>query len=170
MPYNFKAIWMLLFFDYLERSWKKKQKWHFCHNGVRFLIKSLSRIQIFCPCSAFLRRHKNLRNCPHGFDILLSKFQNHNDDCSHFCGLLRKAELYLCTYVFKICTYWKDLDDKRLNPLKMYFYNLKNQIRLHIEFDHIVRPHSCPIADWLLLNESSERERKKSPERHWKMR
>ena len=76
-----------------------------------------------------------MRKGPYGFDVLLSKFQNHNDDCAHFCGLLRKAERYLCTYVFKICTYWKDLDDKRLNPLKMYFYNLKNQIRLHIEFE-----------------------------------
>ena len=25
---------------------------------------------------------------------LLSKRQNHKDDCAHFCGLLRKAELY----------------------------------------------------------------------------
>ena len=26
---------------------------------------------------------------------LLSKFQNHKDDCVHFCGLHRKAELYV---------------------------------------------------------------------------
>ena len=24
---------------------------------------------------------------------VLSKFQDHKDDCAHFCGLLRKAEL-----------------------------------------------------------------------------
>ena len=29
------------------------------------------------------------------FWYLLSKCQNYKDDCSHFCGLLRKAELYL---------------------------------------------------------------------------
>ena len=26
---------------------------------------------------------------------LLSKCQNHEDDCANFCGLLRKAELYV---------------------------------------------------------------------------
>ena len=37
-----------------------------------------------------------MRNLPHGFDIYLnSKRQNHEEDCTNFCGLLRKAELYL---------------------------------------------------------------------------
>ena len=37
------------FFWLLRTILKEKEKWHFCHNGVKFLIKSLSRIQIFCP-------------------------------------------------------------------------------------------------------------------------
>ena len=37
--------------------------------------------------SAFLRR-------PQKFCRLLSKFQNHKDDCADFCGLLRISELY----------------------------------------------------------------------------
>ena len=31
---------------------------------------------------------------PYGFDIYLVKYQNHKEDGTNFCGLLRKAELY----------------------------------------------------------------------------
>ena len=30
-----------------------------------------------------------------GYDFYLSKCQNFKDDCTNFCGLLRKAELYM---------------------------------------------------------------------------
>ena len=33
---------------------------------------------------------------------LLSKFQKHKDDCAHFCGLLRKAELYEAWTFFQV--------------------------------------------------------------------
>ena len=43
----------------------------------------------------FWEGHRNFRNCPHGYLWrLTSKFQNHKDDCAHFCGLPGKAELY----------------------------------------------------------------------------
>ena len=32
--------------------------------------------------------------------MLLSKRQNHKDDCANFCGLLRKAELYRTVFCF----------------------------------------------------------------------
>ena len=36
---------------------------------------------------------KNVLTRPYGFQInLVSKRQNHKDDCAPFCGLLRKAE------------------------------------------------------------------------------
>ena len=49
---------------------------------------------LFCVCKVqlFWEGHNNLRNRPHGW-CLQSKFQNHKDDCAHFCGLLRKPEL-----------------------------------------------------------------------------
>ena len=44
----------------------------------------------------FWEGHKNVHNRP-WFWNLLSKRQNHKDDCANFCGLLIKAELYLLT-------------------------------------------------------------------------
>ena len=35
------------------------------------------------------------------FKVQLSKRPNHEEDCANFCGLLRKAELYIEEYQFK---------------------------------------------------------------------
>ena len=35
--------------------------------------------------------------CNHFFESDVSKRQNHKVDCTNFCGLLRKAELYVAT-------------------------------------------------------------------------
>ena len=45
--------------------------------------KSLVKVQLFWE------GHKNVRNRPYGFEIYLV------NDCANFCGLLRKAELYM---------------------------------------------------------------------------
>ena len=45
-----------------------------------------------------------MRNLPHGFDIyLILKRQNHEEDCANFCGLLKKAELYIPEIWFICC-------------------------------------------------------------------
>ena len=44
--------------------------------------------------SAFLRRPQKCAQSSLGFWNLLSKRQNHEDDCPNFYGLFRKAELY----------------------------------------------------------------------------
>ena len=43
---------------------------------------------------AFLRRPQNFAQSSSWFWNLLSKHENHEEDCANFCGLLRKAELY----------------------------------------------------------------------------
>ena len=43
----------------------------------------------------FLRRPQKFVQLSSWFWRLLSKFQNHKADCAHFCGFLRKAELYI---------------------------------------------------------------------------
>ena len=45
--------------------------------------------------SAFLRRPQKFAQSSLWFGRLLSKCPNHEEDCEKFCGLLRKAELYL---------------------------------------------------------------------------
>ena len=54
----------------------------------------------FRNAQLFWEGHKNLRTLPHGFDLLLSKGQNHEEDCAKFFGLLRKAELYWSLFNF----------------------------------------------------------------------
>ena len=64
---------------------------------------------ILIQSSAFLRRLQKFAQSSSWFWRLLSKFQNHQEDCANFWGLLRKAELYW----FK-CTFFK----VRLRPEK----------------------------------------------------
>ena len=53
-------------------------------NPTQFDKKKGNEICMKLNVQFFLEGHKNVRNSR----------QNHNDDCAHFCGLLRKAELY----------------------------------------------------------------------------
>ena len=55
-----------------------------------------------------------MHNCPYGFEIYFSKRQNHKDDCPNFCGLLRKAALYLSMLI--------DLEEAHLKRVKVLDY------------------------------------------------
>ena len=53
-----------------------------------------SVIKIAYKVQLFWESHKYLCHLLPWFWNLLSKHQNHKEDCAHFCGFLRKAELY----------------------------------------------------------------------------
>ena len=50
----------------------------------------------------FWEGHKNLCNLPHALDLHNYKTSEHEEDCTNFCGLLRKAELYLFSYLWNL--------------------------------------------------------------------
>ena len=82
---------VFLIFSQLYFLWEKltyKKLSNFA-NFNSWMIKFTVKVKLFWE------GHKNLRNLPHGFDIYLV-----NVDCANFCGLLRKAELYI--YVLTI--------------------------------------------------------------------
>ena len=71
-------------------------RWYTFFTPVRITYDNLN------TCSAFLRRPQKLAQYSWGFGHLLSKRPNHKDDCANFCGLFRKAELYLITVHFTL--------------------------------------------------------------------
>ena len=59
-----------------------------------------------CKVWTFWEAHKIWKNLSHGFDKLadlLSKRQNHEENCAKICGLLVKTELYTCNIAACLC-------------------------------------------------------------------
>ena len=65
------------------------------HNMMMTFQKNIPSMSQGLLSSAFLRRSQNFAQLSLWIWHLLSKLQNHEDDCANFCGLLRKTELYV---------------------------------------------------------------------------
>ena len=87
-------------------------------------------------------------NLPHGFD-LLSKCQNHEEDCANFCGLLRKAELEVCEldmYIFEpIFVYYLGLVKLENSVPTLLKTNKKILSLLALHFDRVNNGRICHI-------------------------
>ena len=102
----FDSLHSFLYFESLfsegKKSWKNLTlsltllrnftRWEIFSNRVAFsqYLNFMNWCQWFVKVQLFWEDHKNLRILPYGFDIyLLSKHQNHEEDCANFCGLLK---------------------------------------------------------------------------------
>ena len=87
---------------YLTMIWNADQQGNIWRkNSCIYCISSYNALPRIIPAHlysyslAFLRRPQGFAQSSSWFWHLLSKRQNHEEECSNFCGLLRKAELYV---------------------------------------------------------------------------
>ena len=108
-------------------DWRFCEFWSFCYS-MKMKARACSEVSFWglknvtnqTNCLMFSFSEKATNICPTLLMIwrLLSICQNHREDCANFCGLLRKAELYITYFGFitlnhrNAMLYWRSINVK----------------------------------------------------------